>query len=303
MRLPLDSMSLWESTQDNLETAVGSAYSGWTQFNSRHVEPTTHKLWRWVSSSACCGCMGPQRRNSADIFFDMYEDDDVYAHDELDRLIDGEADDDSEEEFPQYSQTRIEFPSTEVRTTLRAQSDAVTNGLKSVWYWMFPWRQRYDPGTADMTNVEANSRSRSSTKSSTVSSDTLRSRADLFSDGDVEDAHLMSNYEVEMANRREKGRARVRSRTREGSSAREGSVREGCIREGSAREGSIREGSIREGSTREGGTREESIRESTREESDSENEGGSGQAPSTQTRDTIANNENRTRDSISNESD
>lgn len=90
---------VWGNTQDNLETAVGNAYSSWTGFQRSFLVPTWKSVSSCVNQSLQNGmicCFGSRvgsrsyynssRRDSFDIFYDMY-DDEVYGRDELERLL------------------------------------------------------------------------------------------------------------------------------------------------------------------------------------------------------------------------
>lgn len=98
---------VWGNTQDNLETAVGTAYSSWTDFQRAYLTPAYKSasscLSQTVQNGLVC-CFGSRmaagrghyynssRRDSFDIFYDMY-DDEVYGRDELERLLSAHDDD------------------------------------------------------------------------------------------------------------------------------------------------------------------------------------------------------------------
>ncbi|KAA8909920.1 hypothetical protein TRICI_004305 [Trichomonascus ciferrii] len=150
---------VWETTQENLENAVGSAYSGW------------NRAW-----------------DSFDIFFDMYDDDDAFGRDELERLLNEDNDNDGHDHVVNDNDNPDDqFPGNEAY-----------GRIKSMLLSVFPSLHRYKPSTNDLIGVTG--RTRSSTKSSTQSSETYRSRRDLFSDDDEDfgqqDAHMVSEADI-----------------------------------------------------------------------------------------------------------
>jgi hypothetical protein len=131
------------------------------------------------------------RRGSMDFYFDMYDDDDAFGRDELERLL-------SENDNDEYSEDPFESgegPSTSVvGSNLKdpgLKDTSVTSKLMS-WFPFFRWSDptlHYKPSTAGLTGV-VKSRTRSSTKSSTISTETYRSRGELFSDGEYDGSHM-----------------------------------------------------------------------------------------------------------------
>lgn len=189
---------VWESTQENLENAVGSAYSGWNRAWYQYLEPLGQSVKKGATAcfGPCCGHRKGRRNNrrdSFDIFFDMYDDDDAFGRDELERLLNENNDNDtydhqdindSDNNNPDNSD---QFPGNEAY-----------GRIKSMLLSVFPSLHRYKPSTNDLIGVTG--RTRSSTKSSTQSSETYRSRRDLFSDDDEEfgqqDAHMVSEADI-----------------------------------------------------------------------------------------------------------
>ncbi|ANB11340.1 hypothetical protein AWJ20_4145 [Sugiyamaella lignohabitans] len=206
---------VWETTQENLETAVGTAYSRWTNVNNHYVNPTVESI-----SSCTRGCFscfpdtrrrpGSHRRNSMD-FFDMYDEEGEFGRDELDRLI-------SEDQIDGYDDFGPEDPVYERQPEGAARPGSInehsgaSGGAPAISHvlrdtkksflsifgslmplWAQPPSLRYKPSTAGLRGVRPANRSRSSTKSSVQSSETFRSRTDLFSDEEYEDAQMVSD--------------------------------------------------------------------------------------------------------------
>lgn len=187
---------VWESTQENLENAVGTAYSGWTRVYYQYIVPCNQTVTSCFG--ACCGRRKNRsniRRDSFDIFFDMYDDDDVFGRDELERLLneedDGQRNENDNDNDEEYNDDQ--FP-------IIPSGNEAYGKVKSIFYSIFPSLHNYKPSTADLVGV----RTRSSTKSSTQSSETYRSRRDLFSDDEdfsqQEDAHMVSDADLSKVN-------------------------------------------------------------------------------------------------------
>lgn len=256
---------VWGNTQDNLETAVGTAYSSWTDFQRAYLTPAYKSasscLSHTVQNGLVC-CFGSRmaargnyynssRRDSFDIFYDMY-DDEVYGRDELERLLSAHDDDVvfggladesdygdgdggqairserskrrasrkgkgvqtenylGEEESGDMVETN-NAPSQQggsryfqhgmaVEPPIDSQAGLFNNSktrLASFFHSIFPTKKPAHPGTTAAAAARAPNRNRSSTKSSTQSSETFRSRAELFSDDAdsalLEDAQMMSD--------------------------------------------------------------------------------------------------------------
>lgn len=194
----------WTTTQENLETAVGTAYSGWTRFNAGYVRPVLESVRGCFAS--CLGRTGRRGSFSQDFFFDMYDDDEAFGRDELERLLN--------EDRPEYTDDPVDLleegPSSHLAARLGKNDSPLGErlGLKDsgtltakMRSWIPFWSRSdpmlwYKPSTAGLTGVRT--RTRSSTKSSTRSSETFRSRGDLFSDGEydgaqMEDAQMVSD--------------------------------------------------------------------------------------------------------------
>ncbi|CAN6674563.1 hypothetical protein TRVA0_056S00870 [Trichomonascus vanleenenianus] len=191
---------VWETTQENLETAVGNAYSGGTRIYNRYIIPAQQSVFSCFA--CCCGGRprrrGMRRRESVDIFFDMYDDDDAFGHDELERLIDADEDEELrgvEDDDGYLSDNESgEFPGVVAEGTMATSSSnlgAIKNYLMELLPGILPRKRRqvqYRPSGVRI------SRPRASTKSSTESTDTYRSRRDLFSESEaMEDAHVMDD--------------------------------------------------------------------------------------------------------------
>lgn len=250
---------VWGNTQDNLETAVGTAYSSWTGFQRSFIVPTYRSaalcLNQTVQNGMVC-CFGSRmaarnnyynssRRDSFDIFYDMY-DDEVYGRDELERLLSAHDDDevmdrgtydsDDEAEGQAYRSERSKRQASkkgkgaysdgaipaEVRSSDMAEGGQASSShyyhhdmaveppinvrkglfnssktrLSSILYSIFP-SKKSKLAIIVSSPSDSGNRPRSSTKSSSHSSETLRSRAELFSDdsdsGLLEDAQIMSD--------------------------------------------------------------------------------------------------------------
>lgn len=177
----------WETTQDNLELAVGSAYSRWQRINTEHVEPCC------LSLRGCFGaCIGQtaglfgRHDSGVDISFDMYNDEAVDA-DELEWLVGDESDGGGR----------------------GGGSVAVSNGRGPMVGWraaleaLNPFakvaRGKERPGSAGDDGHRAQ-RTRALTVGSTQSSATYRSRDDLgLSDTGAEDAQPVGdNFETSL---------------------------------------------------------------------------------------------------------
>lgn len=169
---------VWETTQENLETAVGTAYSGWQGFYVRQVEPFGHQVSSWLK--VYCFCCFPanrkrppnKRNNSVDIFFDMYDEDEAIGRDELERLLgsgagrdwynseyyeeeqggggddSGYSTEDTNGEGPSSDQRykkkkAMEYPSsTDIdayATYKKERKPSLTEPISSLWYSIFPF--------------------------------------------------------------------------------------------------------------------------------------------------------------------
>lgn len=258
-----------DTTQENLEVAVGAAYSRWTELRVRYVEPCVQSV------SACClgQCLGGHRqqgnnrRESFDFFFDRYDEEDLYAPDEMERLLDSEEEVASDEEFGHFAESggggssssstsaaaaaaadasRASTSAGEAAAAATASSShtqqfqpgthpdmrvgevgfgadrrkgssqqpfsrqilqyyagssavQAKSSVESFFYSLFPfWKKspriNYRPSAAGLKGV-SKTRKRSSTKSSTQSSETYRSRGDLFSDGEY-DNDMMADAQI-----------------------------------------------------------------------------------------------------------
>lgn len=201
----------WATTQENLENAVGSAYSRWNRLNAGYVQPAFESI-----GSCFLSCFGRSnymsrnnRRGSMDFFFDMYDDGDAFGRDELERLLNEEdhGDYDSEPfitgDVPGGSSSgggRLGLGSNLKDLSSNDNGGGVAAKLMSWIPPFFRWTDptlHYKPSTAGLTGVSTN-RTRSSTKSSSLSTETYRSRGELFSDGEydgdqMEDAQMVSD--------------------------------------------------------------------------------------------------------------
>lgn len=178
-----------DTTQENLETVVGTAFSGWSGFKVRYLNPTIN----WLCSSCCCCICG--RSLNSNIYFDMYDEDEREALEQLLQAEDGgdiyDYDSDGDD-FGEY------IGAAERSSTSWWQSITDWIGTPSTILGQRGQQSilRYRPSNAGLTGL--NTRERSSTGNSTHSSDTYRSRGDLFGSEDIEnDAQMMDDSFVQ----------------------------------------------------------------------------------------------------------
>lgn len=235
---------VWGNTQDNLESAVGTAYTSLTGFHRAFVQPAYKSVVAKTKSTAqstvvcCCGAAGlgkrngnyhnSNRRDSFDIFYDLYEDE-VYGRDELDRLLNSQFSDEEDDEegsgqarrstrnthkgkghhATAYAETAMaaddQFPGGtgggpshthhygmgmaveppidfEQEGLIQTGPNKFKDWLVSLFTFNKHRRPNHSKSTAAATAGRMQERGRSNTRSSANSSDTFRSRAELFSE-------------------------------------------------------------------------------------------------------------------------
>lgn len=167
---------------------MGNAYSGWNGFKVRYLQPSMN----WLCSLCCCCVCG--RASNCNIYFDMYDEDEREALEQLLQAEDGgdvyyDSDDDDFGEFIGAAQRSSRSWWQSITDWIATPSTILgRRGQQSIL--------RYRPSTAGLTGL--NTRERSSTGISTHSSDTYRSRGDLFGSEDIEnDAQMMDDSFVQ----------------------------------------------------------------------------------------------------------
>jgi hypothetical protein len=123
-----------------------------------------------------------------DFFFDMYDEDEALGRDELEQLLSSH---DIGEELEEDVFGSDEDQASSVRREAFPQKSFSSLIVSYLPFWARPRSLRYKPSTAGLTGVR--NRTRSSTKSSVQSSETYRSRRDLFSDEEYEDAQMVAD--------------------------------------------------------------------------------------------------------------